>query len=100
MLDQRVYSDDEIDKIIHYAHEQDNLQAATEARHHMKYFGKTVRVVKGRKVPIGATGYVFWLSRKHFSNNAWTGFETRIGIRTDDGEVFFISSGNVEVVNT
>lgn len=98
MLEQRIYSAYEIDKIIQYAHAQDNLQAATEALHHRRYFRKTVVVTSGRKAPIGTSGKVFWLARRHYGSNPWLGWQTRIGIREQDGTVHFLSVENVEIV--
>ncbi|MDD4096161.1 MAG: hypothetical protein PHP22_07985 [Oscillospiraceae bacterium] len=98
MLEQRVYSPAEITEIIHFAHQVDNAQAAIEASDHLQYFGKTVIVTKGRQVPIGTIGTVFWLARKHFGSNSWVGWQTRIGIREDDGTVHFLSIENVAMV--
>ena len=98
MLDQRIYRSDEITEIIHYAYERDNMEAVVEASDHLKLFGKTVKVVKGRKVPIGTVGHVYYLARKHYGNNSWFGFDTRIGIRTSEGRTYSLSADNVAVV--
>ena len=98
MLDQRIYRPDEITEIIHFAHQADNMEAVVEASDHLKLFGKTVKVVKGRKVPIGTIGDVFYLARKHYSQNTWFGFDTRIGIKSEDGTQHFLSASNVEAI--
>lgn len=54
--------------------------------------GKTVRVVKGRKVPKGVVGEVFWTGRDQFKGGL------RIGIQTTTGERHFLAGSNVEVV--
>lgn len=51
--------------------------------------GKLVRVFKGRKVPIGTEGRVFW-----YGENQW-GFSC--GIELQDGKRVFTAAGNVEV---
>jgi len=50
-----------------------------------------VKVVSGRKVPIGTTGRVFWAGK-----NQWG---LRVGLRTDKGIVYWTSAGNVEVTD-
>lgn len=97
MLEQRVYNAQEITEVIRFAHQVDNAQAAIEASDHLKYFGKAVIVIKGRKVPTGTTGTVFWLARKSYSRNQWFGYVTRIGIKDKDGTVYFTSAENVTI---
>ena len=75
-----------------------NLNAATEISEFREVFGKTVEVVKGRKVPKGTTGKCFWVKRYDYSRygDPWGIYsDTRVGIRTSDGEVFFTSFDNV-----
>lgn len=64
--------------------------------------GARVRVVRGRKVPVGTEGTVFWLgpdqyasywTRRHNSND-----KARAGFQTDDGEKYFIDSHKLEVL--
>ena len=50
--------------------------------------GQRVRVVKGRKVPVGTVGTVFWLGDGTYG--------PRVGIKTEAGERYFLSAGNVE----
>ena len=52
--------------------------------------GKTVEVVKGRKVPVGTTGEVFWTGE-----NKWG---VRVGIKDADGEVHWTAASNCQVV--
>lgn len=78
-----------------------NYNAAVEVSDFLKLFNKTVKVVKGRKVPRGTIGTCFWVKRYNYSRykDAWGIYsDTRIGIRTADGEVHFTSSKNVEVI--
>lgn len=52
--------------------------------------GSFVRVYKGRKVPVGVEGYVFWLGDGQYG--------PRVGLTTLKGETHWISSSNIEVV--
>jgi len=52
--------------------------------------GRTVRVVRGRKVPLGTTGTVGWYGE--------TRYGIRVGIDTDKGERVWTDANNVEVV--
>lgn len=67
---------------------------------------KRVKVVKGRKVPIGITGTVFWYGRdKFYRPPTWELFPDgrkgyRIGLVTDTGDKFFTSATNVEVIDS
>lgn len=53
--------------------------------------GKEVTVVRGRKVPKGSTGRVFWIGAGKWG--------TRVGIEPATGERFFTAIGNVEVTD-
>jgi len=48
-----------------------------------------VRVVRGRKVPRGTTGIVFWHQDGRFGE--------RVGIRADDGATHWTAARNCEV---
>jgi len=52
--------------------------------------GKTVRVVRGRKVPIGLEGEVIWYGETQYS--------PRVGIRDINGTVHWTSASNIEVI--
>lgn len=54
--------------------------------------GKTVVVVKGRKVPLGTTGECFWIGPNRFGSG------DRIGIRTEQDETFWTAASNVKVL--
>jgi hypothetical protein len=51
--------------------------------------GKTLKVVKGRKVPVGIIGTCIWLGN--------SGFGPRVGIKDESGQVFWTALSNVEV---
>jgi|688.fasta_scaffold01222_48 hypothetical protein len=50
-----------------------------------------VKVVRGRKVPVGTMGKVFWAGK-----NQWG---LRVGLKTDKGTVYWTSVANVEVTD-
>lgn len=52
--------------------------------------GKQIRVVRGRKIPIGTEGKVFWMGDK--------GFGMGVGIILENGSKVFSSLKNVEVM--
>jgi len=55
--------------------------------------GKTLRVIKGRKTPIGTTGECIWEGPDKYHAHAH-----RVGIKDHRGEVHWTSANNVEVV--
>lgn len=60
-------------------------EAATPRR------GKRLRVVKGRKVPVGVEGECIWTGNGHYG--------PRVGIKDDEGEVHWTAASNVQVIN-
>jgi hypothetical protein len=68
-----------------YKKQEDEEEAKTIRVH------KVVTVVRGRKVPIGTVGDVFWMGDK--------GYGMGVGIRLLDGSKVFTSLKNVEVMN-
>lgn len=77
-----------------------NLNAAAYVSEFREFYGKAVRVVKGRKVPRGIIGKCFWMKRYDYSRygDHWGIYSnTRIGIKTPDGEVYFTSLDNVVI---
>lgn len=60
--------------------------------------GRTVRVVKGRKVEIGTTAEVFWAGRDQFRRGQFGRRDVeRVGLRLLDGTRVFTSAENVVV---
>lgn len=62
-----------------------------EEEHKKLDYHKLVRVVRGRKLPIGTEGEIFWMGN--------TKFGPSIGLRLIDGEKVFTSPRNVEVIS-
>jgi hypothetical protein len=52
--------------------------------------GKTIKVVKGRKVSHGTVGVCIWRGRTQYGE--------RVGLKDSNGQVFWTASSNVEVV--
>lgn len=56
--------------------------------------GKQVEVVRGRKVPKGTTGEVFWVGESNYGyRTTW-----RVGFKTSEGEKHFTAASNVETL--
>jgi hypothetical protein len=76
------------------------LRARTEREKMEPRKGKLIRVVRGRKVPVGTTGTCIWRGPgKVFSfAQAKYGAPDRVGLKTESGEVFWTAISNVEVI--
>lgn len=62
--------------------------------------GKEVVVVKGRKVPKGTTGTIFWQKEVNYDRyGRWYNSQTKIGIKDSEGNVYWTYAHNVEVAN-
>jgi hypothetical protein len=72
--------------------EADRIAAATAAG--ILTRGVRAEVYKGRKVPIGTIGFVFWVADEPDSFDV-----VRVGMTTDAGEKVFVNSANLRVVN-
>lgn len=70
------------------AAEQARYEAEVEATTIRR--GKTVEVVKGRKVPVGTVGEVFWIGDK--------GWGERVGFNDAEGNTHWTAASNCRVV--
>jgi hypothetical protein len=64
--------------------------------------GKTVRVVKGRKVPVGTQGTVVWKGESAYGKSrygTWGKTTYRVGVKDAEGTVHFTAADNVTVVD-
>ena len=78
---------------------RENPGALMELQAFEKWLDKDVRVIKGRKVPIGTTGTVFWIGMRNYSKYGyWWDWEVRVGIKTPEGDAYFTSENNIELV--
>lgn len=60
--------------------------------------GRDVRVYKGRNVPIGTTGKVFWLGNGVYNAGRKQVQTRRLGLKDANGTVFWTAADNCEVV--
>lgn len=61
--------------------------------------GKTVKVVRGRKVPIGTVGTIFWSKEDKYGVGYQSKEVVRIGIKDERGNVHWTYAHNVEVAS-
>jgi len=73
------------------AQEAERIERATAAGLIEK--GVRVEVYKGRKVPVGTTGVVFWVADDEDGYG-----RVRAGFTTDSGDKVFVDSANLRVV--
>lgn len=72
--------------------EREEARAAAVAKGEIAK-GQTVEVFKGRKVPVGTTGVIFWVA------DAFDGAGiTRVGFKTEAGEPHFTDVANVRAI--
>lgn len=93
-------TDAELDELYWYFARRENWKVCRAIHDVQKYYHKRVRVVKGRKVPLGTTGECFWMGQYDNSKygDPWGIYTTtRIGIRDDDGGVHWTALSNVEL---
>lgn len=65
-------------------------KAALEAEAKKPAKGRKVKVVRGRKVPVGTVGRCFWVGQG--------GYGERVGIQTADGTTYWTAASNCEAV--
>lgn len=62
-----------------------------------RWYGKRVKVVRGVKIPVGTEGTVFWYGAGR-SYGYSRMIPMRVGFKSDAGETFWVSAGNVEEI--
>ena len=78
---------------------RDNHAAMSEFYAYEKYLDKSIVIVKGRKIPIGTKGVCFYVGAVNYSKlKNWWDWTIRIGFKTENGETFFTSERNIELV--
>lgn len=100
LMDLRKYSAEELDRLQFEMSRRDDLNAASQISDFKKFYGKTVTVVKGRKVPHGTTGNVFWMGSTCYSpyGDPWGIYTSvRVGIRDSKGETYWTALNNVQL---
>lgn len=94
-------SRDELEELSKYMVLHDNLGAVTAINYVIKFANKHVRVVKGRKVPKGTEGVIFWMGSYCNSpyGDPWGIYTTyRCGLKDDNGRIYWTALSNVELV--
>lgn len=100
MMDLRGYSAEQLERLKFELSCREDLNAVRRVSEFQEFFGKTVTVVKGRKVPHGTTGVVFWMGATCHSpyGDPWGIYTSvRIGIKDKDGNVFWTALDNVQL---
>ncbi len=90
-------TESELENYRNYCIQAGNVSALAELNDFFKYFGKVVEVIKGRKIPKGTKGTVFYVERFHYAPQPWKGWSTRIGFKTDEGTTFFTNEDNIQL---
>jgi len=92
---------EELEQLSMIMAERGNMRALGLIGDVRQYAHKRVRVVKGRKVPIGTEGEVFWMGSYDHSKygDPWGIYTSvRVGIRDDLGNVHWTAVENIEVI--
>ena len=92
---------EELNELWKYMANAGNMVACTAIGIVQKYFRKQVVVVKGRKVPHGTTGIVFWLGStcRGIYGDPWGIYTSfRCGIQDADGNVHWTDVKNIKEV--
>ena len=101
-MDLREMTDAQLDTLKEELIKRGSLNAAREISEFKSVYGRRVTVTKGRKVPIGTEGTVFFVKRYCRSQygDPWGIYSyTRVGLRDDSGRTFFTDLSNVIVTD-
>jgi hypothetical protein len=91
-------TENELKQYREYCIQAGNTAALTEINEHEKFYGKRVKVIKGRNIVHGMIGTVFYVERVHYGYQWWKGWATRIGFKDDDGNAYFTNDNNLEII--
>lgn len=92
-------TDEQIEQIKFALIAKGNMTACGRINDVREWYGKTVRVYKGRKVPVGTIGEVFWVGwhcRSPYGDPWGIYTTTRVGIKDWRGDVYWTALDNVE----
>lgn len=101
MQELKRYTQDELDRLEFEMMSRGNLVASDAIRNFKRFYSKRVRVFKGKKVPIGTEGIVFWMGSTDYSKygDPWGIYtQYRAGIKDDEGNVYWTNISNLELV--
>lgn len=100
MKELRTMSDEELRELSFHCACRDDLRTCKIIADVIKFYHKTVKVVKGRKVPIGTSGECFWMGMTDYSKygDPWGIYtKVRVGLRDKDDNVYWTSVDNIEL---
>lgn len=89
---------EELNNYRQYCIQAGNTSALAEINDFEKYYGNVVEITGGRKIQKGTKGIVFYVERFHYGYQWWKGWSTRIGFKTEEGQVFFTNENNLQLV--
>jgi hypothetical protein len=92
-------TESEIERYREYCIQAGNTAALAELADFQEFYENKINVVKGRKIPHGTKGTVFYVERVHYGYQWWKGWSTRIGFKDDLGNTYFNDSKNVVIVS-
>ena len=95
------YTEEELYRISCQMAIRGNMVAVKMISYVKEFYNKDVKVVKGRKVPHGVTGKCFWMGSYDHSKygDPWGIYTSvRVGIKDIDGNVYWTSVDNIEVI--
>ena len=80
-----------------YCIQAGNIAAIAEINDFEEYYGNIIEIIGGRIISKGIKGTVFYAERFNYSYRWWNG-KTRIGFRTEEGQVFFTDKNNLQLM--
>ena len=92
-------STESVEKYRLFCYERENAGAIMELNAFEKYLDKDVIAIKGRKVPVGTVGKVFWIGMRNYSKYGnWWSWEVRVGFKDESGKTYFTSEDNIALL--
>lgn len=98
----KTHTDEQLRELYYALVARGDLRGASLVDDVIKYYNHQVKVVNGRKVPIGVSGECFWMQSYDNSKygDPWGIYTTvRIGIKDETGNIWWTSLNNVELVS-
>ena len=100
-MDYKEMSVEQLERLEFELVKRDNFAAAKLVKCYRDFYNKPVKVVKGRKVPVGTTGICFWIGTYCNSpyGDSWGIYTSyRVGIKDNDGKIYWTSANNIEAI--
>lgn len=87
---------DQYEELAWRAYDRDDYDEAEWIEKHEEFMNRNVVVKYGKRVPIGMTGYVFWMKRENDYSQNYSNIIC--GIKTHAGAKHYIDANNIELV--